>query len=238
MTNPKTYQCALSATKVGLAVECRICGMRKAPVGRSVADAMANSLCNYECPGNNQEPRSGSLWPGESEADFGYPVGTVGTEEQQPAYEEPKDPAPPCDCVKMSDGFWVDHCYCQNSGDLRQAAAWCSEMNERKTRKDQGLIASEADFLNTRLRMYYGDNFQVMPDDDWREAIEQLIYGVLHQNKYASKRILEALKASNDAVSQLADCWHCQGKVNFSKLMGDNCEAIEMFDDKPVGAEE
>ena len=44
--------------------------------------------------------------------------------------------------------------------------------------KDEGLIASEADFLNTELRMNYGDHFQVDMDDDWRPAIRGLVDGV------------------------------------------------------------
>ena len=39
-------------------------------------------------------------------------------------------------------------------------------------------------------------------------------------------RMLEALKASNEALSTLADCWHCDDKVNFLKLLGDNNDAI------------
>lgn len=71
----------LSATKVGIAVDCAVCHRRKKPTGRSAALEMASSLCDHECPGYGQEPLPGSLWPGESEADFGYPVGTVGTKE-------------------------------------------------------------------------------------------------------------------------------------------------------------
>ena len=46
--------------------------------------------------------------------------------------------------------------------------------------KDEGLIASESDFLNTELRMNYGDHLQVDPDDDWRPAIRGLVHGVRH----------------------------------------------------------
>ena len=42
---------------------------------------MAGSLCDWKCPGYNEEPMPGSLWPGESEADFGYPVGPYGWKE-------------------------------------------------------------------------------------------------------------------------------------------------------------
>jgi hypothetical protein len=44
---------------------CPVCGLRKQPRGRAAPLEMASSLCNYECPGYAQEPRSGHLWPGE-----------------------------------------------------------------------------------------------------------------------------------------------------------------------------
>lgn len=71
-------EAGLNPRKVGVAVTCRTCGQRKAPVGRSVPLMMY--LCDHECQGYREEPRAGSLWPGESEADFGYPVADVGTE--------------------------------------------------------------------------------------------------------------------------------------------------------------
>ena len=67
----------LNADKVGVAVECDVCGHRKAPIGRSVPLGMY--LCDHECTGYEREPKPGSLWPGESEAEFGYPVADVGT---------------------------------------------------------------------------------------------------------------------------------------------------------------
>ena len=50
--------------------------------------------------------------------------------------------------------------------------------------KDEGLIASEADFLNTELRMNYGDHLQVRPNDDWRPAIRGLVHGVRHGEEF------------------------------------------------------
>ena len=44
--------------------------------------------------------------------------------------------------------------------------------------KDPGLIASEAAFLNTELRMANRDHEQVEPDDDWRSSIRGLVDGV------------------------------------------------------------
>jgi hypothetical protein len=69
----------LDPHKFGVDVRCTECHMTKAPLGRSVAPVMANGMCDWECPGYAKEPRVGSLWPDESEADFGYPVGAVGT---------------------------------------------------------------------------------------------------------------------------------------------------------------
>lgn len=68
----------LNPRKVGIAVICLVCAQRKAPIGRSVPLMM--SLCDHECTGYDAEPFAGSLWPGESEADFGYPVNDRGTE--------------------------------------------------------------------------------------------------------------------------------------------------------------
>lgn len=70
----------LSSTKLGVAVECSTCYLRKAPIGRSVPLGMA--LCDHECPGYREPPHAGSLWPRESEAEFGYPVSSIGTTEE------------------------------------------------------------------------------------------------------------------------------------------------------------
>jgi len=68
---------------IGVAVECATCGDMKAPLGRSVP--LGVSMCRDECSGYRSRPFPGSLWPGESEAQFGYPVGNDGTT----AREEP-----------------------------------------------------------------------------------------------------------------------------------------------------
>ena len=68
----------LSKTKVGVSVWCGVCGRMKKPFGR---DASASSpYCTYDCTGYEKEPLPGSLWPGESEFDFGYEVGEQGVE--------------------------------------------------------------------------------------------------------------------------------------------------------------
>ena len=75
---------ALSRTKVGVRVACFTCGLTKKPVGRDAPMAAADAYCNHECPGYRDGPRAGSLWPGESEYDFGYAVDGTGTEERPP----------------------------------------------------------------------------------------------------------------------------------------------------------
>jgi hypothetical protein len=67
----------LNPNKFGAMVECVICGRTKQPIGRSAPSGL--SLCNSECGGFYQAPLSGSLWPNESETDFGYPVSDQGT---------------------------------------------------------------------------------------------------------------------------------------------------------------
>lgn len=62
----------------GVRVEGATCGHMKQPTGRSAA--LGSRYCDWECPGYRQEPRVGSLWPGETEEDFGYPCSDVGTE--------------------------------------------------------------------------------------------------------------------------------------------------------------
>ena len=67
---------ALRDDVCGVEVECVVCRRTKKPRGRSAP--MQMSMCDHECSGYYQDPQAGSLWPGESEADFGYPVGDVG----------------------------------------------------------------------------------------------------------------------------------------------------------------
>lgn len=63
--------------RVGVEVRCATCGQVKQPVGRSAA--LADYGCNDDCPGYREEPRPGSLWPGERSDEFGYPVGEDGS---------------------------------------------------------------------------------------------------------------------------------------------------------------
>lgn len=68
----------LNPYKYGKRISCAVCGREKKPVGRSAPVALV--LCDDECGGYYLDPHPGSLWPNESEADFGYPVGPTGTE--------------------------------------------------------------------------------------------------------------------------------------------------------------
>jgi len=62
----------MSDEKVGVAVTCTVCYMRKKPIGRSAPMELANSMCDHECPGYYLEPKPGDLWPGETREEFGY----------------------------------------------------------------------------------------------------------------------------------------------------------------------
>lgn len=66
--------------KVGIIVRCAVCGQMKKPIGRSAP--LCGGYCDDDCKGYRQEPHPGSLWPSETEAEFGYPVGPDGTEER------------------------------------------------------------------------------------------------------------------------------------------------------------
>jgi hypothetical protein len=68
----------LNTNKIGVRVRCAVCDDVKKPIGRSAP--LGTSYCDDDCPGYHQPPYPGSLWPGESEADFGYPVGNDGVE--------------------------------------------------------------------------------------------------------------------------------------------------------------
>lgn len=66
--------------KVGVTVFCEVCGLPKAPLGRSMP--MGSVMCDYECEGYRNPPFVGPLHPGETESDYGYPVGPYGWEER------------------------------------------------------------------------------------------------------------------------------------------------------------
>ena len=99
MTLPTAYAETLpggamrAATKVGIAVRCVTCGMTKAPRRRSVP--FGSFLCESACTGFNEDPQPGDLWPGETDADFGYPCSDNATRPTEanavPAIQEEKD---------------------------------------------------------------------------------------------------------------------------------------------------
>ena len=62
---------------VGIAIYCAQCGHQKKPRGRS--QPIGSDYCNRDCPGWEQEPLVGDLWPGETNIDFGYPCSRLGT---------------------------------------------------------------------------------------------------------------------------------------------------------------
>ncbi len=72
----------MKATKVGVRVMCTMCGKVKKPHGRSapVDSWMCVSGFEDECKGYQEAPRVGCLWPGETDADFGYACCDYGTE--------------------------------------------------------------------------------------------------------------------------------------------------------------
>lgn len=43
-------------------VDCIVCGKRKKPIGRDAPTAMANSLCDHECPGYYRDPQPPHYW--------------------------------------------------------------------------------------------------------------------------------------------------------------------------------
>lgn len=68
---------ALNPRKLGVQVKCETCGKMKQPRGRSAP--LGCDYCDHECDGYMLPPYVGSLWPNESESDFGYDVGEDGT---------------------------------------------------------------------------------------------------------------------------------------------------------------
>ena len=65
--------------KKGIAVTCTVCGLRKKPHGRSAP--VESHYCDQQCPGYQHEPTPGCLWPGETQAQFKYPICSNATEE-------------------------------------------------------------------------------------------------------------------------------------------------------------
>ena len=68
--------------RVGIRVQCGTCGLTKAPIGRSIS--IGRAMCQGDtCRDYYCDPQPGSLWPGETEEEFGFPVSADGTKEVQ-----------------------------------------------------------------------------------------------------------------------------------------------------------
>ncbi len=75
--------------RVGIRVYCTVCKDPKLPRGRSepmLSGPYCRSYDEYDigkpgCPGYEQDPKVGCLWPGESQRDYGYCTCVVGTKE-------------------------------------------------------------------------------------------------------------------------------------------------------------
>lgn len=66
----------LNPRKVGIRVTCAKCGYTKKPNGRSAP--ICPVFCDGDCDGYWEPPHVDSLWPGESEADFGFQAQNYG----------------------------------------------------------------------------------------------------------------------------------------------------------------
>lgn len=65
------------ATKMGIRVFCTVCDLTKKPIGR--AGPLGAEYCTDACRGYRMEPFPGSLWPGETDAEFGFPCNDDAT---------------------------------------------------------------------------------------------------------------------------------------------------------------
>ena len=73
------FNYALRTNLVGARVVCPTCGQAKKPIGRS--EPLGTYWCDDDtCEAYRAAPHPGSLWPGESEAEFGYRVRLDGCE--------------------------------------------------------------------------------------------------------------------------------------------------------------
>jgi hypothetical protein len=92
-----------AATRVGIRVVCTTCGRMKKPLGRS--GPLQGGYCDDDCRGYRSDPTPGDLWPGETDAEFGYSCTSNGTEpirERPMSVNDPPDhaaavPAAPLD---------------------------------------------------------------------------------------------------------------------------------------------
>lgn len=86
--------------KIGVKVTCPECGNPKKPVGRDEPPGGHMFLCVVDvCNGWWKPPYPGSLWPGEKEFDFGFPISEHGVREEKTIerevtrqYQRPESP--------------------------------------------------------------------------------------------------------------------------------------------------
>ena len=62
-------ECSICNQVGGPLVECTVCHMPKHPRGRDPGLYASSGYCQHECPGHDQEPIPGSLWPNERYGD-------------------------------------------------------------------------------------------------------------------------------------------------------------------------
>jgi hypothetical protein len=125
------------SVRVGIPVKCTVCGRVKKPIGRF--GGLNSSHCDGDCPGYRKQPYPGSLWPNETEDDFGYSVGDDGTKRivkegaEWPADKEwkrgaplPKDACPECEGRGV---FLGRKCReCGGTGTLKEDADFAVDM--------------------------------------------------------------------------------------------------------------
>lgn len=73
--------------RVGIKVHCVVCHRSKRPHGRSAP--VDSDYCDEGCEGYLQAPAPGCLWPGESEAEFGWAVCSNAVVEMPQKQERP-----------------------------------------------------------------------------------------------------------------------------------------------------
>ena len=72
---------ALSKTKVGISVDCVVCGKQKKPRGRDAP--VSSPYCTYGCTGYQKEPLPDHSGLVNRRPNSGYFVGECGVETQQ-----------------------------------------------------------------------------------------------------------------------------------------------------------
>lgn len=73
--------------KRGILVHCSLCGLMKKPRGRS--EPLGVEYCtSHTCCAYWDDPKPGDLWPGETDAEFGYPCGDDATEPVAPGKDQ------------------------------------------------------------------------------------------------------------------------------------------------------